>query len=55
MHRIVQQFLAPRLGTPVRGDRAALAAEGPTWAAHWAALEEIDAAFRRTATAPPGT
>ena len=35
--------------------QAALAAEGPTWAAHWAALEAIDAAFRRTATAPPGT
>ena len=35
--------------------RAALDAEGPTWAAHWAALEGIDAAFRRTATAPPGT
>jgi murein L,D-transpeptidase YafK len=35
--------------------QSALAAEGPTWAAHWAALEGVDAAFRRTATAPPGT
>jgi murein L,D-transpeptidase YafK len=34
--------------------RAALDAEGPTWEAHWAALEAIDAAFRRSATAPPG-
>jgi RecB family exonuclease len=27
MHRIVQRFLAPRLGTPVRGDRAVLSQE----------------------------